>query len=131
MCILFLYFIALVPSTPPENPKCNVLSSTSIYITWSPPPADSQNGKIRGYKVVYIASDDIYDKDPQIVKSNNQYLTIDNLRKYTNYSVWVLAYTKVGDGVKSKQMSCQTHEDGKLLDSFLLHFAADLPSHEL
>lgn len=103
-----------VPSSPPENPKCNVLSSTSIYVTWSPPPAESQNGKLRGYKVAYLAYDDIYDTDPQTVKSNNQYLTIDNLRKFTNYSVWVLAYTKVGDGVKSKQMSCQTHEDGLL-----------------
>lgn len=49
-----------VPSQPPESPKCDVLSSTSIYITWSPPPVESQNGKIKGYKVAYISSDDLF-----------------------------------------------------------------------
>lgn len=115
-----------MPSSPPESPKCDVLSSTSIYITWSPPPVESQNGKIRGYKVSYIAADDMYEQDPEIVKSMNQYLTIENLKKYTNYSVSVLAFTKVGDGIKTKLFFCTTHEDGmrKLISSlsfFLLH----------
>ncbi|XP_055315262.1 cell adhesion molecule Dscam2 isoform X3 [Sitodiplosis mosellana] len=100
-----------VPSSAPESPKCDVLSSTSIYITWSPPHVDSQNGKVRGYKIFYIATDDIHVKEVHVVKSNNQYLTVDNLKKYTNYSVWVLAYTKVGDGVKTKQLFCRTYED--------------------
>lgn len=108
-----------VPSSPPESPKCDVLSSTSIYITWSPPPVDSQNGKVRGYKVFYIATDDIYEKEMHVVKSNNQYLTVENLKKYTNYSVWVLAYTKVGDGVKTKQLFCRTYEDGNMV--FYIH----------
>lgn len=45
------------------------------------------------------------------MKSTNQYLTIENLKKYTNYSVWVLAFTKVGDGIKTKAFYCRTHED--------------------
>lgn len=55
-------FLFAVPSYPPETPKCDVLSSTSIYITWSPPPVDGQNGKIKGYRVSYISIDDIYGK---------------------------------------------------------------------
>lgn len=51
-----------VPSMAPETPKCDVLSSTSIYITWSPPHIDGQNGKIRGYKVSYISYEDLYGK---------------------------------------------------------------------
>lgn len=113
----------IVPSSPPESPKCDVLSSTSIYITWSPPPIDSQNGKIRGYKVFYIASDDIYEKEIHIVKSNNQYLTVENLKKYTNYSVWVLAYTKMGDGMKSNQFFCRTYEDGEHDTYSITHFS--------
>lgn len=69
-----------------------------------------------------------------VVKSNNQYLTVENLNKYTNYSVWVLAYTKVGDGVKTKQLFCQTYEDGKLFaysfyhrNKFLMHHHSLLP----
>lgn len=71
----------------------------------------------------YIATDDIYEKEMHVVKSNNQYLTVENLKKYTNYSVWVLAYTKVGDGVKTKQLFCRTYEDGKLM--FFLSFSLD------
>ncbi|XP_055380718.1 cell adhesion molecule Dscam2 isoform X2 [Condylostylus longicornis] len=100
-----------VPSSPPESPQCDVLGSTSIYITWSPPEYDGQNGKIRGYKVFYISVDDLFEKDPEVVKSNNQYLTIENLKKFANYSVWVLAYTKIGDGVKTNPFYCRTHED--------------------
>lgn len=54
------------------------------------------------------------EKDPEVVKSTNQYLTVENLRKYTNYTVWVLAYTKIGDGAKTKPFFCRTHEDGML-----------------
>lgn len=54
------FFHTKVPSSSPESPKCDVLSSTSIYITWSPPPVDGQNGKIKGYKVSYISVDDLY-----------------------------------------------------------------------
>lgn len=51
------------------------------------------------------------EKDPHTAKTTNQYLTIENLHKFTNYTVWVLAYTKVGDGVKTKPFYCTTHED--------------------
>lgn len=106
---IFLYIS--VPSSPPESPKCDVLSSTSIYITWSPPPPEGQNGKIKGYKVAYIAAEDLFESEPHTVKSTNQYLTVENLHKYTNYSVTVLAFTKIGDGIKTKSFFCRTHED--------------------
>lgn len=32
--------------------------------------------------------------------------------KYTNYSFFVQAYTKPGDGVKSNPVYCRTEEDG-------------------
>jgi len=37
---------------------------------------------------------------------------ITGLRKHTNYSLQVLAFTKVGDGVLSIPHYCQTEEDG-------------------
>jgi hypothetical protein len=103
-----------VPSAAPENPKCDVLSSTSIYVTWSPPNVDSQNGKIRGYKVAFVPSSEYYDKMPTIATTTNQYYTIENARKYTNYTISVLAFT-IGDGIKSKEFFCITNEDCKLI----------------
>lgn len=34
------------------------------------------------------------------------------LKKYTNYSMEILAYTSGGDGVRSNIIHCQTDQDG-------------------
>jgi len=34
------------------------------------------------------------------------------LRRFTNYSIQVLAFTRVGDGITSKPIFCTTEEDG-------------------
>lgn len=41
------------------------------------------------------------------------------LRKYTNYSVQVLAFTNAGDGKRSPPVYCMTEEDGNI---FILFF---------
>lgn len=38
---------------------------------------------------------------------------ITGLRKFTNYSLQILAFTKIGDGAISTLAYCQTEEDGK------------------
>jgi hypothetical protein len=110
-----LRFIAChtVPSSAPENPKCDVLSSSSIYVTWSPPLTENQNGKIRGYKVSFVPFDEYHDKPHTVATTTNQFYTIENAKKYTNYTISVLAYTSMGDGVKTKEFYCITNEDCK------------------
>lgn len=88
-------------------------------MTWSPPHVESQNGKIRGYKIVFVPSEDYYDKQPHVATTTNQYYTIENAMKFTNYTISVLAYTSVGDGVKTKDFYCLTNEDCKLLFPFI------------
>lgn len=39
---------------------------------------------------------------------------ITGLRKFTNYSIQVLAFTRIGDGAITGINYCQTEEDGKL-----------------
>lgn len=46
------------------------------------------------------------------VTSTDTYLH--TLRKYTNYSVQVLAFTNAGDGKRSPPVYCMTEEDGKM-----------------
>jgi hypothetical protein len=72
---------------------------------------ENQNGKIRGYKVNFVPSDEYYDKPHSTQTTTNQYFTIDNAKKYTNYTISVLAFTSVGDGVKTKEFYCITNED--------------------
>lgn len=51
--------------------------------------------------------------DYGIRKTTSLTIVLTNLHRFTNYSIEVLAYTKVGDGVFSKPIYCITEEDGK------------------
>lgn len=37
------------------------------------------------------------------------------LKKFSNYSIQVLAYTRMGDGVMSQPIFCHTEEDGEFI----------------
>lgn len=37
---------------------------------------------------------------------------LSGLKRYSNYSIQVLAYTRMGDGVMSNPTFCRTEEDG-------------------
>lgn len=66
-------------------------------------------------QVIYGPSDTWYDentKDTKITSSSETILH--GLKKYTNYTMQVLAFTSGGDGVKSAPIHCQTEQDGKL-----------------
>lgn len=51
-------------------------------------------------------------KDTKITASSETILH--GLKKYTNYSMEVLATTNGGDGVRSTPIHCQTEQDGEL-----------------
>lgn len=121
----------LVPSMPPEDVRCAALSSQSLQITWQPPPTEHCNGLLQGYKLTYepVLDDDWRGKHPKLQNTSLQVCCLGNdeletrkttalttvitgLRKFTNYSLQVLAFTKVGDGVYTAAIYCQTDEDG-------------------
>ena len=54
-------------------------------------------------------------KDTKITSSSETILH--GLKKYTNYSMQVLAFTSGGDGVRSAPIHCQTEQDGELLQA--------------
>lgn len=58
--------------------------------------------------------------DVEVRKTSALTTVITGLKKFTNYSLQVLAFTKIGDGVLASPVYCQTEEDGKLL--FALKF---------
>ncbi|XP_026295726.1 Down syndrome cell adhesion molecule isoform X46 [Apis mellifera] len=101
-----------VPEQPPHDTTCTTLTSQTIRISWMSPPLSAANGVITGYKVIYGPSDTWYDentKDTKITSSSETILH--GLKKYTNYSMQVLAFTSGGDGVKSAPIHCQTEQD--------------------
>lgn len=128
LLLLFAFFIAnyltitfdliywiVVPSMPPENVRCAPLTSQSLQLSWQPPPNNHMNGLLQGYKANFeFMSDQIGSMNDDIDSRKTTDLTIvlSGLKKFTNYSVQVLAFTRVGDGAVSKALYCQTEEDG-------------------
>ncbi|XP_052566813.1 cell adhesion molecule Dscam2 isoform X6 [Culex pipiens pallens] len=102
-----------VPSKPPEDIRCVALTSTSIQVSWQPPQGAHTNGLLQGYKVLYesASEDSISNGDMETRKTTALTSLLTNLRKFSNYSVQVLAYTRMGDGVISPPSFCHTEED--------------------
>lgn len=103
------------PEQPPSDTMCTTLTSQTIRVSWVSPPLESANGVIKGYKVVYAPSDMWYDdKNKDYKKTASSDTVLHGLKKYTNYTMQVLATTSGGDGARSAPIHCQTEQDGKL-----------------
>ncbi|KRF98106.1 uncharacterized protein Dwil_GK22019, isoform BQ [Drosophila willistoni] len=100
------------PSQPPSDTACTTLTSQTIRVSWVSPPLESANGVIKTYKVVYASSDEWYDETKRHYKKTASSDTVlHGLKKYTNYTMQVLATTAGGDGVRSVPIHCQTEPD--------------------
>ncbi|XP_065563443.1 cell adhesion molecule Dscam1-like isoform X11 [Artemia franciscana] len=100
------------PDQPPQDFTCATLTSTTIGVSWSSPPLANANGVIKGYKVIYAPAKLWFDEASKDTKITSQSETVlHGLKKYTNYSITILAYTGGGDGVKATPMHCYTEQD--------------------
>lgn len=97
---------AAVPGEP-RKVKVEAINSTGIFVDWEEPK--EMNGKIRGYRVFYMK---VNSNDEPISGQKEEYLdtysgsvneaVITGLDPDTRYLVQVVAYTRKGDGVRSK-----------------------------
>ena len=107
------------PSGPPEQVTLGDVTSTSIKVTWSPVKVEDRNGIIKGYKVIYRALPN-GDNDTKVVnitiesQDTGITLPLEGLNEFTNYSIRVLAFTAIGDGLLSVAEVKQTLQDSKL-----------------
>lgn len=101
----------------PEDIRCASLTSQSLQVSWQPPPPYHTNGMLQGYKLTYekvMDNTGMTTDDMDTRKTTALTIVLTSLRKHTNYSMQVLAYTRIGDGVLSAPTYCQTEEDGKM-----------------
>ncbi|XP_036372816.1 receptor-type tyrosine-protein phosphatase delta-like isoform X8 [Megalops cyprinoides] len=101
------------PSAPPQDVKCSSPSSTSILVSWQPPPEELQNGIITKYSIQYAATEGEDTSSRQIADlppESSQYL-LENLEKWTEYRVTVSAHTGLGPGPESLPLLIRTDED--------------------
>ncbi|GAB6020837.1 Down syndrome cell adhesion molecule-like protein 1 [Chamberlinius hualienensis] len=110
------------PSEAPKDLHCTTLTSTSIHVTWNAPPLVSINGILKGYKLIYKptsewfgSKNDMHSFIEDTVSGSQELasttITVTELRKFTNYSIQVLANTKTGDGPLSDAIFCKTSDD--------------------
>ncbi|XP_055986835.1 receptor-type tyrosine-protein phosphatase F isoform X9 [Sorex fumeus] len=101
------------PSAPPQKVTCVSVGSTTIRVSWVPPPDDSRNGVITQYSVAYEAVDG-EDRERHVVGDiSREHSSWDlvGLEKWTEYRVWVWAHTDVGPGPESSPVLVRTDED--------------------
>ncbi|CAL8309799.1 unnamed protein product [Lota lota] len=110
------------PSAPPQDIKCGPSSSTSLLVSWRPPPVESQNGALAGYTVRYqvvaaagsTESAAVADEETSgevSVAADKEHVLLQRLEKWTQYRISVAALTHMGPGPESELLSCRTDED--------------------
>ena len=101
----------------PRRLKLEALNSTAVRVEWRPPEDDQQNGIIRGYHIHYMVVND----DSQPYGANDMYdlrggarteVVITGLQPSTNYQFQVGAYTRKGDGDRSRAKTVRTKGAG-------------------
>ncbi|XP_055754341.1 netrin receptor DCC-like, partial [Salvelinus fontinalis] len=106
---VFLCFSSTVPSGPPQNISLEVVLSRSIKLSWQPPPPNSQNGFITGYKLRYRKTG--RRGDQEAIEPNNFWYLFTGLEKGSQYSFQVAAMTANGTGPASEWFTAETPEN--------------------
>ena len=105
-----------MPGAPPDLVKAFAESSSSIRVAWQPPPENKQNGKITYYKIFYVPTKRSESEAVTVeIKADKREFIIDELRKWAEYKIWMLAGTQIGDGPISYPVIVKTDEDGTVV----------------
>ena len=116
-----MFFFLPVPASPPENVTVVVNSSTTIEVTWDIVLPLDQNGIITMYEVMYQPLETFNGNIcTQIMNVSGTEMSVFliELQEFVNYTISVRAYTSVGAGPYSDEVTVLTLEDGKELILF-------------
>ncbi|XP_054724330.1 cell adhesion molecule DSCAML1-like [Uloborus diversus] len=99
------------PNSPPADIIAEPRGSSTIRVSWKPPPKDSWNGLLKGYYVGYKSRDS---SQPYSYKSVDfqpdvqQEFFLTHLLKASDYSVVVKAFNGAGSGPPSHELYVRT-----------------------
>ena len=100
-----------IPGSGPKVVNATSTSSTTILVSWGPVDKKDENGLIEGYKV-YYGGKSVPFQYKNIKSNTTMQTTLTQLKKFTAYSIQVLAYTRIGDGaLSSPPIQVTTFED--------------------
>ncbi|XP_064532220.1 protein sidekick-2 [Pseudopipra pipra] len=100
-----------VPTGAPQNVAVQAATATQLDVTWEPPPVESQNGDIQGYKIHFWEAQ----RQNESVRVKTLFLPengvkLKNLTGYTSYWVSVAAFNAAGDGPRSPPVKARTQQ---------------------
>ena len=107
MSLLAPYFV--VPSAAPTDLRVTDKDSSSVSLSWKPPPADHHNGQLIGYTVEI---EGVSQQPSKQSDSTSESAKIDGLKSDTEYVFHVSARTAAGSG-PAATISGRTAEGGK------------------
>ena len=114
-----LYFTLFhaVPSTSPLMISGHVIDSNSIFLSWSPPLPQNQNGIIREY---IIKITEILSNSTSTNYSTSTSITIHALHPNYYYNISVSAVT-ISSGPFSQPITFKTHEASRFLSFIVIN----------
>uniref|UniRef100_A0A8C4MRQ0 Sidekick cell adhesion molecule 2 n=1 Tax=Equus asinus asinus TaxID=83772 RepID=A0A8C4MRQ0_EQUAS len=85
--------------------------TTQLDVTWEPPPLESQNGDIQGYKIYFWEAQrqNVTERVKTLFLAESG-VKLKNLTGYTAYMVSVAAFNAAGDGPRSAPTRAQTQQ---------------------
>ncbi|XP_068728189.1 receptor-type tyrosine-protein phosphatase epsilon-like [Montipora capricornis] len=98
------------PGAPPSNVRGHNTSSTTILLQWGEVPIEKRHGEIIKYTVIYWKTKDA-NKNQEEKHVQGLQATLQELEKYTDYNVEVLASTIKGPGPHSPSINVSTDQD--------------------
>ncbi|GAB5582647.1 protein sidekick-1 isoform X1 [Prionailurus iriomotensis] len=114
------------PAMAPQNVQVTPLTASQLEVTWEPPPPESQNGNIQGYKAMLSRMVYYWEADSQnetekmkVLFLPETVLKLKNLTGHTPYRVSISAFNAAGDGPRSDPRQGRTHQAAPGTPSFL------------
>uniref|UniRef100_A0A3Q1K1K6 protein-tyrosine-phosphatase n=1 Tax=Anabas testudineus TaxID=64144 RepID=A0A3Q1K1K6_ANATE len=99
--------------------SCESASSTSLRVSWRPPPMEGQNGELAGYELRYqrVSGAGGGGQGQEVkglpVPAQQGQTLVEGLEKWSWYNITIAASTTEGTGPNSPAVLCRTDEDGK------------------
>lgn len=111
MCEVIINVIFPAPVAAPQQLSVSRRNSTSLTLSWAPPPFEDTNGQIQHYTVLVTELDTNTALPP--VNTASTEFTFDGLHPYYVYRCTVAAYT-VGIGPYAPAITVQLSEEGNI-----------------
>ncbi|XP_049453508.1 receptor-type tyrosine-protein phosphatase S-like isoform X7 [Epinephelus fuscoguttatus] len=105
------------PSAAPEGVSCESASSTSLRVSWRPPPMEGQNGELAGYELRYqrVSGAGGGGQGQEVkglpIPAQQGQAVLEGLEKWSLYNITMAAFTSEGTGPSSLAVICKTDED--------------------